>query len=456
MKDKYLSNDKKVIPEEMDNALEDDIAQQRLHALRRAETLSSRHVMRQAKEISGRNFRIPEWAILRDDSHYQTAENYGKVILTFPQQFNTEPEDRIDYIVEAAKNSFDNCLHGVSEPSLQGFINVPPIEYWGKVRSFSEVMKNYTKNYLELARLSSGNTLHAWVEAQTREDRPILTLTNRAKPLKPICSRGRAQRPFVLEDDGCVYFVSGEASERILFAFPKDTKRFVACCIVNAIRPDIDLELLIKEAQDLNLGDLREEIPKKEPEAEPKVSLLVKFRDIIDDITENTLSYLRDRKKISEKEYTSYSDQLPFLKTLLGAERIISLADADERGPLLQLLQQKKKKLFDELEQLVPPDDYLTWRSGKVISETYVSVFDEENEDDIGFGMFGDEDELIPEPSEASEEISPLVNDDQGEDITEIQLGDSVDIPQVHVLWEPRFITEIRLWPHPWRYWEPP
>jgi len=449
---KFMALDRKVLPEFMSDAMEADIALQRLKAFERAENYSAKFLERKKLELSGTNSRIPEWAIIRDDEVIQDNSADLRVI-SFPKQFHTENPPNLDIksIVEACKSD-SSCKF--SEPKAQGFRN-QPTEVIPLLADPEIAPKGFFRNYLEVARFNSTRPFTAWVEAQGRDERPILTLRNRAKPLKPIFSRGSAKRPFPVELGGVVYFCEGDTAEEIFFLLPQQKRKYYAqCCVVAALRPLLSAKYIVEK--NLEYGFVEKihraaEIPLAN-ELDEKNENFKRWENSLYNLKQYSLDRLVSMGELSPRHLVRIEEQRTIRGMLPAMDQFLYLLDADRREEHLRSHREKEEQARGELISLLGHNCF------KSILDAETSIFDDLSDEEGGFGLFGEEeDEYAP-----IEEETPI--EEEPEEPEEVPLDHSLnladqpapDLNREEVLFDPRFISEIRLWPVSHKYWEPP
>lgn len=448
--DKYLAHDKKVLPEMLSDGLKAEIAKKRIEAFEKASKLRPRDVYRQAREITGSDFSIPEWAIVRDEDNPFSDRTMGVHKITFPKQFFSRRETRIEKIVRACEGSTNNCLEGVSEPLLQGFNNESENLLYGLTAPLEEVTKYFFKNFLECSRFCSRRPFFAWVQAQTRRQYPIFTLINRARPLKPICQSGSAQRPFPFEIGGRTYLCEGEIAEKFFLAFPRDKVRYYAGMIVHIERKFLKVEKIIEELIALDIDALCEE---PTPVKEEKPPIEQYQMEVYTSLSDEALNLLAKGGRLPESEKNLIIRYKSFWNTLPTGQNWYLIMDSDNRNTLLNEYLIKKENFRKELLLYLET----TFKHFEQSGEGYVSVFDMEDEDEGGFLDFDawgaeEEEEEEKPPSPEPEPSIP----EELEPSTELDFEPSPDKTGSLITWEPRFISEVRLWPVRRQYWDPP
>lgn len=454
---KFHCLDRKVLPEYIDEAVEADIAKQRLTALENAEAYSSRYVARKRLEISGANYRIPEWAIQRDETVTQDATCAVR-LTSMPPQFETGMSKHLDLVEILDGVTADEYSCGFSEPKMQGFHNEPTeVAYFPSDPEVAH--KGFFKNYLEAARLCSKRPFYAYAEAQGREDHPIHTLVNRAKPLKPIFYSGSAPRPFPVEAGGRVFFVSGSDAEEMFELLGKEHRKYFGhCCIVRAERPKLSNKFIVEE-----MIRLKSEIADLEVEIDPIPAGVTPEQDERYKRWETELynllpSYLEELGKkgyIASKHAKWIEDRRPVYFRFPPTERFFYLLDADKRAEKLAEHAQRVSSIREELKALLGPDCF--GRTGSLVAET--SAFDDLEEGEDAFGCFFDEDaeeeaaEAIKSASEDEAVVDEAVELDNSLNFAGSELSKVLreDLEE-----DPRLISEIRLWPVSHKFWDPP
>jgi len=437
MKSKFLSLDKKTLPEEISDDLRADIARQRLDAFERASKKSERSIYREALSITGENFAIPSWAILRDES--KTLSPCGQIArLSFPEQFSSRREQRIEKIVEGAKNSFNNNLEGISEPLLQGFNNIRPLNVIAVVDASEEVVKGFFRNYLEVCRLNPKNPFYAWVIAQSKSEHPILTLRNRAKPIKPLCGVGRAERPFIVEIEGTTYICEGDDAEAMFFSL-RNKEKFKYCVAIKALRNFIDNSDIARIVDETEIEEVSVTIIDEPPKPEIIDGLK---REVLSSLSDETLEALRGKGIVPNYIIDDVIGMKSFWATLPRTAQIFQLHGVEEREILLKEHEAKRSEFLKRIKDAVGIVDPVG-----LFQQEYISALSDVDSDEDLFGfMEEDAEEHVSVASEESLQIDSHALDYAPEQ------EDVVDSLQ----WEPRFISELRLWPQYRIYWKPP
>ena len=450
---KFMAMDRKVLPDQMSEAMEADIALQRFKAFEKAENYSAKFVDRKKLELSGSNYRIPEWAIVRNDEVAQDLSSELRV-LSFPKQFATENPAHLDIVqvVESCKST-THC--DFSEPKAQGFTN-QPTEIIPLQADPEETPKGFCRNYLEVARLNSSRPFTAWAEAQGRESRPILTLRNRAKPLKPIFSRGSATRPFPVELGGVVYFCEGDVAEEIFFTLPEGKRKYFAqCCIVSAARPLLSAKYIVEK--NLEFGFVEkiksESNTPLETELDEKRANFNKWNDQLYELKKDSLESLVTKGYLCSHHLKMIEDRRAIRGCLPTMDQFYYLLDAGRRE---EKLAESRQQALDARGELIAILGSNCFQSAL---EAETSIFDESGEEG-GFFGFMDEDETEDFPDQAENEPDPSDVEDEEEIVLDHSLNlasqPAPDINREEVCFDPRFISEIRLWPISHKYWEPP
>ena len=452
---KFQALDKKVLPEYLSDAMEADIAKQRLKALKAAEAYTPHRINREVREISGTNYAIPEWMIVRDEE-VENITTPEISLLTFPKQFHTPtpPNLSITSLIESCKDPY---RANFSEPKLQGFSNSEPTIAHFPIDP-EKTPKGFFTNYMEAARLCSSNPFYAWAEAQNREHHPIAMLTNRGKKLDPIFRMGRTYSPYPVEFGGVTYFCDGAVAEDMYFRLGKSHRKlFLQCCIVAACRPEYSPEEIVNTNVEIGLFT-EQELP--EPTAPGEVdtpqSLMKRCKEILYDLTDPQLDQISQAGLITKSDARAIRESRTVANFLPKPSNFLYLLPDGRRQEALEQHYQTLKDAKDEISRVLGDG----WDRQPLVLVSESSIFDEMSEDEGGFNLFGDEEDEVDRSSEGNsaesvssegEEIAP-VNENIG------NFGDAevVDVPQDDLKWDPRFISEVRLWPIPYKYWEPP
>jgi len=220
----------------------------------------------------------------------------------------------------------------------------------------------------------------------------------------------------------------------------------VAACAVKASNDKIPNEWIIQEVKDFTISERDEETSEQEViENFPNT-----LRDILVDFSEEKLLHL-EKKGFFSREIKNIRENLSFWRTIPSGKRFLSLLDTEERIKALSDIDAVEKKWLKEIEPLLkdytPVDFY---------HQEYVSVFDNDSEDGVmgfGFEQFEDQDaEEAPKSASVEEEA-------QADEIpinSEFLLDKEAEMIETHIEWEPRFISEVRLWPHGRKFFNPP
>jgi hypothetical protein len=451
---KFLCLDKKILPEYMSDGLKASIAQQRQKAFEKAESYTDRYVRRKAQSIQGSNLKIPEWMILREDEPTLDHE-YSVEKVSFPKQYysaggKTPPIRKLAEAYKNATTSFDGC-----EPALAGFRNEGTSVAYFPIDKSGKTIKGFFRNYLEVCRLNPRAPFYAWCEAMSRDPRPIFTLTNRAKPLRPVIYVGKANRPFPVEVGGVTYFCEGDDAEAMFLMLPEGERRlFVQCCIVKAARPKLSVNYIVDRM--LEIGPM-EEIP---IESAPPLELenmqprFHKAREVLLELSDSDLEKLVEAKWLSQRHYDLLRDSRIFWRSLPRRSRIISMSGSEERAKLLEAEMQEQQAIRDEIYSIVGEPGKIE----KLVLVSESSIFDLSDEDDSpGFFDFMEE-SAIPEEEESSAgNDRPEVDMDfMGEHALNLAEASDEDLKLASIEFDPRFISEVRLWPTSRSYWKPP
>lgn len=452
---KFLTIDKKILPDNLSDAMKADIALQRVEAFKRAERYSPQYVRRKAMEIQGSNYRIPEWMIIRDDE--KTLDPVHSVEkISFPNQFLTKNPKYLDH-VKLAKEFASSSQHAnVSEPKLQGFHNEKGHISYFPIDTSDEAIKGFFRNYLEVTRLNSRAPFYAWIEANCRESRPILTLKNRAKPLKPIFYVGRARRPFPVEVGGVTYFCEGNDAETFFLALPKEQRGlFIQCCIVKAVRNFLSNDDIIRGVMDIGpLKDIVDNANAPILELEVQDTKYWEFKDILSELTDWQLSQLVEKGLLSRRQQEIVSGNRAFWATLPRSEQFLLMLDSDKRTDAYNAEIARKQDIRQEIYDLVGEPEL---EAGYALAEK--SLFDDLGSDEEG-GFFDfdalEEEEGSPSSQEENEEDpDPITLLDPGNSLNLAEATDE-ELSRASMKFDPRFISEIRLWPTSRNIWHPP
>lgn len=453
---KFQALDKKVLPDYLSEAMEADIAKQRLEALKAAEEYTPHRINREVREISGSNYAIPEWMIVRDEE-VENITTPEISLLTFPKQFHTPtpPNLSINTLIESCKDPY---RANFSEPKLQGFSNCEPTIAHFPIDP-EKTPKGFFSNYMEAARLCSSNPFYAWAEAQNRDHHPIAMLTNRGKKLDPIFRMGRTYSPYPVEFGGVTYFCDGKVAEEMYFRLGvSHRKLFLQCCIVAACRPEYSPEEIVNTNVEIGLFT-EQELP--EPIAPGEVdnpqSLMKKCKEILYDLSDAQLDSICQAGLISKSDARSIKDSRTVAAFLPKPSSFLYLLPDERRQEAVALHYQALKDAKDEITRVLGEG----WDGLKtLVLNCETSLFDEMSDEEGGFNLFGEEEEEAEEQDEVNSADSNSLEGEEETPVNEVigNFGDAEapDVPREDLKWDPRFISEVRLWPIPYKYWEPP
>jgi hypothetical protein len=435
---KMTSVDRKVLPEQLSYELCEEIHNKRADAFKAAEQLSSREVFHEMKNISGMNFSIPDDFVVFDED--QKDINLKIRACSMGANFLSERVSPFEAAVSAGNYAEGNIKF--SEPLQKGFCNPTFSLVSGNYKMSDDDYLAYFRNYLEVARLSN-NTWKAWVDLASRSDRSVITVINRALPLKTLASVGKHIRPFPVEVAGITYYCDPVFAARAYKHFKKVPIKAVFACAISELKPFIHQDDIINL---VDVFDMESEDPiEEELRIDKGDDIKPEWLDyLIENCSKVSLERLYFRGGISKSKYDTLLKYKECGFRFPSPYSILSQANVEMRNELVSQERENQIKIAVDVKAhlakynttLLPLVEELLVRSRRSSSSSSSMM-----------GIMGDF-ESESEVSSESEEDFALNMFDESEAFVDTTIDIEEEIAQANVQFDPKFISEVRLWPN--------